>query len=169
MMWVRGHGAAVGIVAIALLTTAGVFVFARPRSRPHVTPSPPHEPLPYTKVTYAVNDAQRAFRTARIKLVRHTHRPIPVGAPPNVDLSESGDIVEVDVFGDPRRVAASGFSDYFTFAGGHWVKAPRTCSPGATDAERWRGNVRVVVSCKRAGSAASAWIARIDGALAHLS
>lgn len=165
----RAHAALVGIVAVALLGVVGVFTFARPTYHPYVMPPPPRAPLPYTKVTYSAADAQRAFRGADIQLVRHTREPIPVGAAPITDLSNNADIVEVDVFGNPQRVAASGFSDYFNFANGHWLKAPLTCSPGASAAERWRGNVRVIVSCERAGSSAPAWLARINHALATLS
>ncbi|MGH3025991.1 MAG: hypothetical protein ACRDLR_06060 [Gaiellaceae bacterium] len=124
--------------------------------------------MPYTKVTYSARDAQRAFRGVGIELVRHTHQPVPAGNPPIVDLSNSGDIVVVDVFGNPQRVAASGFSDYFTIMNGHWEKAPRTCSPGARSAEQWRGNVRVIVSCTQAGASAPAWVARAGRALAQL-
>lgn len=166
---VRTHALLVGIVALAVVCLVGVFTFARPRYHPYVLPRPPHEPLPYTRATYSVAEAERAFRSAGIALVFHTHEPIPIGAPPIFDLSNGGNIVEVDVFGDPKRVAASGFSDYFTFVGGHWLKAPETCSPGANGAERWRGNVRAIVSCSSAGTSASLWVARVKRALANLS
>jgi hypothetical protein len=169
MLWLRAHVAAVGIVALALVTAAGAFTFARPKAHPFAEPPTPHTPLPYTKATYSARDAERAFRAADIKLVRHTPDPVPVGNPPIIDLSNGGNIVEVGVFGDPRRVAASGFSDYFIFAHGHWVKAPKTCSGGAKAAERWSGNVRVIVDCTAAGASAPAWVARVDRALAKLS
>lgn len=165
---VRAHVAVVGIVAVAVLALVGTFAFARPTYHPYVIPPPPREPLPYTTATYSAAEAQRAFRAADIKLIRHTHEPVPVGAPPIIDLSNRGDIVVVDVFGDPQRVAASGFSDYFNFANGHWLRAPKTCSPGANGAERWRGNVRVIVSCSNAGASAKLWLARAERALANL-
>jgi hypothetical protein len=165
---VRAHAAVFGITAVAVLAVVGVFTFARPQYHPYVIPKPPQEPLPYTKVLYSTTQAQRAFKAADITLVRHTHEPVPVGAPPIVDLSNSGNIVIVDVFGDPQRVAASGFSDYFNFAHGHWLKAPTSCSPGANGAERWRGNVRVIVSCANAGTAAPLWLARTERALTNL-
>lgn len=165
----RAHAALVGVVALAVLGLVGVFTFARPTYHPYVMPAPPREPLPYTKVIYSAADAQRAFRSADIQLVRHTHEPIPVGAAPIIDLSNNANIVEVDVFGNPQRVAASGFSDYFNFANGHWLKAPTTCSPGANGAERWRGNIRVIVSCERSGTSAPTWLARVNRALATLS
>jgi hypothetical protein len=157
------------MVALALLAAAGVFTFARPKAHPFALPPQPHTPLPYTKATYSARDAERAFRAADIKLVRHTHEPVPVGNPPIIDLSNSGNIVEVDVFGDPQRVAASGFSDYFIVAHGHWLKAPKTCSRGAKAAERWSGNVRAIVDCTAAGASAPAWVVRVDRALAKLS
>ncbi len=151
-----------------MLVLVGVFTFARPQYHPYVMPKPPREPLPYAKVLYSARDAQRAFRAAEIKLVLHTHEPVPVGAPPIIDLSNNGNTVVVDVFGDPKRVAASGFSDYFNFTNGHWLKAPTMCSPGADGAERWRGNVRVIVSCRNTGTSASLWLARAARALANL-
>lgn len=166
----RGHLMIVLIVVAAVASGGGVFVFARPEYRPPAPPSPPTTPIPYAKVTYSTADAQRAFRTVGIKLVRHTQEPIPAAAAPIIDLSNSGDLVVVDVFGDPRRVAASGFSDYFTFdAKGHFVKAPQSCTPGANNAERWHKNIRVIVSCARAGASSSAWLARVERAFAQLS
>jgi hypothetical protein len=168
MLWIRAHVAALGLLAFALLATAGAFMFARPHAHASVLPRQPHEPLPYSKVTYNATDAQRAFRTADITLVRHTHEPVPVGEPPIVDLGSRRGTVEVDVFGNPQRVAASGFSDYFIMKNGHWLKAPKTCSPGAQAAEQWRGNLRVIVSCTKAGASASTWLASVDRALARL-
>jgi hypothetical protein len=162
MLWLRAHVAAVGVLTLALIATAGAFTFARPQPHRYALPPQPHEALPYSKVTYSARDALRTSRAANINLVRHT--PLPI-----VDLSNSGDIVEVDVFGNPKRVAASGFSDYFSVVNGHWVKAPKTCSPGVQDAEQWRGNVRVIVSCVHAGTSASAWLGRVGRALAQLS
>jgi hypothetical protein len=165
---VRSHALAVAIVAVAVLAVVGVFTFARPKPHPYVIPPPPNAPLPYTRVVYSAGQARRAFRAAGIKLVLHTHEPVPVGAAPILDLSNSGNIVVVDVFGDPQQVAASGFSDYFNFAHGHWLKAPATCSPGANGAEQWRANVRVIVSCSNAGASAPLWLARAERALANL-
>jgi len=167
MLWIRAHVAAVGIVALALLAVASMFTFVRPRASA-VLPQP-HSPLPYSRVTYSAGDAKRAFRAADIKLTRRTHAPRPVGNPPIVGLGNSGNIVEVDVFGDPQRVAASGFIDYFIVSHGHWVKATKTCSRGAKAAERWRGNIRAIVDCTAAGASAPAWVLRVDRALAKLS
>jgi len=168
MPWTRAHVAALGLLGFALLATAGAFTFARPHAHASVLPPQPHEPLPYSKVTYTATDAERAFRTVDIKLVRRTREPVPVGNPPIVDLSTSRGTVEVDVFGNPQRVAASGFSDYFIVKNGQWLKAPKTCSPGAQVAEQWRGNVRVIVSCAKAGASGSTWLASVDRALARL-
>jgi len=169
MLWIRAHVAAVGIVALALLLVAGVFTLARRKPHQSTLPPRPHTPLPYAKASYSAGDAERAFRVVDIKLVRHAREPVSVGNPPIIDLSNSGNIVEVDVFGDPQRVAASGFSDYFIVSHGHWLKAPRTCARGATTAERWSGNIRAIVDCKAAGASAPAWVARVDRALAKLS
>ena len=40
---------------------------------------------------------------------------------------------------------------------------------GARNAERWHGNVRVVVSCASAGASSSAWLGRVELAFARLS
>lgn len=169
MLWLRAHVAAMGVLALALLATSGAFVFARPQPHRYGLPPAPHASLPYSKVSYSARDAQRAFRAVDIKLVRHAHERAAVGRTPIVGLSDSGDMVEVDVFGNPKRVAASGFTDYFTVANGRWLKAPKACSPGVHAAERWRGNVRVIVDCTKAGTAGSTWVARVARALAQLS
>jgi len=169
MLWLRVHVAAIGLVALALLAAAGVLTFAHPKARRFALPSPPRTPLPYTRATHSARDAERAFRAADIELVRHPHGRVATGDRPIIGLSTSGNIVEVDVFGDPRRVAASGFSDYFLVAHGHWLRSPKTCSRGAKVAERWSGNVRAIVDCRAAGASAEAWVVRVDRALAKLS
>ena len=75
-------------------------------------------------------------------------------------------VVELAVFGDRKTIDASGFSDYHIFANGRWSLAPRNCVAGAKNAERWRGNVRVIVSCTRGAS--SAWLRRAALALGRL-
>jgi hypothetical protein len=168
MVWLRMHLVAVALVTIAVVGAAGVFTFAKPAYHPYVTPSPPERALPYTNVVYTASDAKRAFAAVGIRLVIRTHEPVPVKAPPIVDLSTADDVVEVDAFGDPTKVAASGFSDYFTFSNGRWVRTPPRCSAGAANAERWHGNVRVVLSCGGAGPSAPDYLRRIAGALARL-
>lgn len=166
----RSHLFATVVVAAALAVVASIFVFARPEYRRSVQPPPPHEPLPYTKALYSASRAQQAFGAAGVTLVRRIPASISTDQPPIIDLSSRRDIVIVDVFGNRDRVAASGFSDYFTFdAKGSLVKAPRQCSPGVTNAERWHGNVRVIVSCARAGASAPLWLARVKRAFAQLS
>jgi hypothetical protein len=71
------------------------------------------------------------------------------------------------VFGDRKTVDTSGFSDYYTFVEGRWELAPRSCLPGARNAERWRGNVRAIVVCSEPG--ARALLRRASRALAALS
>jgi len=77
-------------------------------------------------------------------------------------------VVELTAFGDRKTVDASGFSNYYTFANGRWSLAPKSCVAGAKNAERWRGNVRVIVSCTRAGGASNAWLRRVALALGRL-
>ena len=162
------HLVAVALVTVAVVGAAGVFSFAKPAYHPYVMPSPPRTALPYAKVVYTPRDAQRAFAGAGIRLVLHLHEPIPVGNPPIVDLSTANGVVEVDAFGNPAKVAASGFSDYTTFSNGRWVRTPSTCAAGAANAERWRGNVRVILSCTEAGALAPRYLHRIDIALERL-
>jgi hypothetical protein len=83
-------------------------------------------------------------------------------------LSTKNLVVEVDAFGAPEKVIASGFSDYITFSDGRWVRTPRTCGTGARLAERWRDNIRVIVNCAIAGSSSSSWLRRVSFALARL-
>jgi hypothetical protein len=163
--WLSRHLLAAVIVCIAAASVGAVFAFARPTYHPYVMPAPPND-LPYTTVSYTAADAIRAFSAAGIKLVRrgpHATRSYPM-----TGLSNNSLIVEVTAFGDPQNVKDSGFSTYFTFVDGHWVKAPRTCAPGAIDAERWRGNVRVIVSCTRAGADSGMWLRRAQLALGRL-
>ena len=162
------HLVAVAVVAVAAVGAAGVFTFAKPAYHPYVMPPPPRTVLPYTKVVYTAHDAQRAFAAAGIRLVMHLHEPIPVGNPPIVDLSTADGVVEVDAFGNPAKIAASGFSDYVTFSNGHWVRTPSRCSAGAANAERWRGNIRVILSCTGVGRLAPGYVHRIDIALERL-
>ena len=167
MTWVGRHVIAVAIVFAAVAATAAVFAFARPAFRPYVMPPPPGG-LPYTKVTYTAADARRAFAAAGIALVRNTNGPLPAHAAPIVDFNTKDLVVEVDAFGDPARVTASGFSDFTTFSNGRWVRTPPTCATGATNAERWLGNIRAIVSCTRAGGSAASVLRRVSLALARL-
>jgi len=137
----RTHLAAVAVVVAAVLATVGVFVFTRPEYHPYHMPKPPSDGLTYTTPKYDGADARRAFAATGITLARGGSVPGIVGLF-NRDLG-----LEVTVFGDKRLVDKNGFSDYYTFVDGHWALAPKSCVPGARDAERWRVNVRVIVEC----------------------
>jgi hypothetical protein len=156
----RGHTLAAAVVAIAAVALAAVFVFARPGYQPDAEPEAPDD-LPYTAVSYTVGDARRAFAAEDIELGPRSQLPVITS------LGKEGDVLEVDVFGDPGQVKASGFHDY-TFSGGRYVRFPRDCGSGGASAERWHGNVRVMVSCTAAGSAAADWIRRVERAFARL-
>jgi hypothetical protein len=158
--WVSRHVAAVAGVLFAVAVVGGVFAFARPTYRPYVMPPPPGDGLSYTKVTYSRADAVHAFATQGIHLLRG-------GSQPGMQDVHSRDLVyEVTVFGDRKTVAASGFSDYYTFANGRWSLAPKSCVAGAKNAERWRGNVRVIVSCTRGDS--DSWLRKAAVAIGRL-
>jgi hypothetical protein len=164
MQLVRGHLFSVCVIAAAAVAAAGVFTFARPTYHPYVMPTPPHD-LPYASATYTAADVSRAFAAVGIKL--EAHGPRPTRSYPITDLSNKGLTVEATAFGDPQQVKDSGFSDY-TAVDGHWAHFPRACIAGATNAERWRGNIRVMISCTRAGDASSAWLRRARRALGQL-
>jgi len=155
----RAHLAAVAIVVAAVLATTGVFVFARPQHHPYQMPKPPGDGLTYTSATYHGRDVRHAFANAGIALARGATQPGLVGFS-NRDLT-----LEVTVFGNRKLVHAQGFSDYYTFVDGHWQLAPKSCVRGARNAERWRVNVRVIVSC---GPGAGGTLRRASRALAAL-
>jgi hypothetical protein len=145
----------------AVAAVGAAFAIARPTHR-YDMPSPPGDGLSYTKVTFTRADAIHAFAAQGIHLLRG-------GAQPGMKDAHSRDlVVEVTVFGDRKTVDASGFSDYYTFVNDHWSLAPKSCVAGAKNAERWRGNVRVIVSCTRAGGAPNTWLRRAALALGRL-
>ena len=155
----RAHLTAVAIVLAAVLATTGVFLFARPTYHPYQMPKPPSDGLDYTSPTYHGRDARRAFSHVGIVLGRSVPSPGIVGFF-NRDLS-----LEVTVFGNRKLVDAQGFSDYYTFVDGRLKLSPKSCVKGARNAERWRVNVRVIVSC---GPGAAATLRRASRALATL-
>ncbi|HEV7215527.1 MAG TPA: hypothetical protein VGP33_10420 [Chloroflexota bacterium] len=104
----------------------------------------------------------RAFASQGIHLVLGATQPGMEGAN-STDLA-----LEVTAFGDRKTVDASGFSDYYTFSNGQWSLAPKSCGAGAKNAERWRGNVRVIVSCTLAGGTSSARLRQASLALSRL-
>jgi hypothetical protein len=159
VVFLRAHLAAAALVLVAVLAMTGVFVFARPQYHPYQMPPPPNDGLTYTHATYHGVDARRAFAHVGIALARGGDRPPIVGFF-NRDLS-----LEVTVFGDRKLVDSQGFSDYYTFVDEHWQLSPRSCAHGASNAERWRVNVRVIVSC---GPGADETLRRASQALAAL-
>jgi hypothetical protein len=140
----RAHLAAVAIVVAAVLAMTGVFVFARPKYHPYQMPKPPNDGLGYTNPKYTAADALRVF-------AKHGLRLVPgMQTGPIKGFHTRDETVLVDVFGARDAVDAEGFSDYYTFVNGKWYLAPKNCSSGAKSAERWRGNVRLIVYCTAA-------------------
>lgn len=162
MAFLRLHPAPTAIVVAAVAATGAVFAFARPAYHPHVEPKPSDHGLSYTRVRWTAADAERAFAAEHVRLVARARLRFVT------DLSDPTQTVEVSVFGDRTLVEGSGFYDYTTDAGGRYVRFARRCGAGTSDAERWRGNVRAIVSCDRAGGGADAWLRRVDRALAQL-
>jgi hypothetical protein len=64
-------------------------------------------------------------------------------------------------------VKTAGFHDYLPL-NGHYVHFPRTCRSAGGAAERWKGNVRVMIHCTAAAGASAAWLRRAQRALAGL-
>jgi hypothetical protein len=167
--WVSRHVVSAAVVVAAVAAMGSVLAFARPTYHPYVMSSPPGDGLSYTKVTYSAKDVTRAFAMSGIKLLgAPADAPRPAHPAPMVDFHDQDIVIEATVFGDRKTVDASGFSNYYTFVNGRWSLAPKTCVAGAKNAERWRGNVRVIVSCLRAGAASSTWLRRAALALGRL-
>ena len=161
MGFLRRHLHSAGVVTFAIAAAATAVGLARTTPHPRGLEAPPDNDLPFTQATYTAADARRAFAAEGIRLTLRSR------VPDLVTLGNRGDVLEVDAFGDPELVKRSGLFDY-TLINGRYAHFPRTCGQGSPDAERWHGNVRVIVSCPAAGAAASEWLARVDRALAHL-
>jgi hypothetical protein len=161
MDWLRAHTPAVVMVVGAVAGAAAVFTVARPTYHASRLPEVTDNSLPYPHVSYTTADVRRVFAVESIALTPRVHGQTVT------TLGNERDILEVDVFGDPKKVKQSGFHDY-TVASGRYVRFPRRCFPGARDAERWHGNVRVIVDCAAAGAAPNSWLARAARALARL-
>jgi len=145
------------IIVVGLAALAAAFAFARPSSTP--TAALPPDDLPYTSVSYSRADAVVAFAAVGVRLTPRSKSVVIT------TLGNRGDALEVDIFGDARQVKASGFYDYLPL-NGRYVHFPRTCGTAIGDAERWKGNVRVIVDCTAAAPAA--WLRRAQRALARL-
>jgi hypothetical protein len=165
---VRGHIVAASVVALVAAAVGAVFLLAWPAYHPHVNAAPPDTGLSYTTVEFSAADVRSAFKAQRIALTARSQTPTVT------TLGNTGDILEVDVFGERAKVEAAGFSDYGTDATGNYVHFPSDCSSGkpgvasSYDAELWHGNVRVIVNCDTAGKTGPAWLQRTQLALARL-
>ena len=163
LLWFRTHALATVIVAAAVISGAAVFAFARPTYRPETRPLPRDHGLPYTVARYTTADARRAFAAEGIALSRRSSTPTVT------TLGNPRDVLEVDTFAARRKVEAAGFYDYTTdSSSGNYVHFPRTCGTSIPDAERWHGNVRVIVSCTAARGESAAWLRRVTRALSRL-
>lgn len=106
-------------------------------------------------------ETRRAFAAEGITLTsRSTSATITT-------LGNRRDVLEVDIFGDPKKVAAFGFHDVTINASGNYVHFPWSCTASSGTAARWHGNVRVVVHCTVAGDNAR-WMRRAQRALTRL-
>jgi hypothetical protein len=147
MAGIRQHALAIAAVAL-VAAAAGIFLaFGRPRAQAS-TEQAPSVPVPYSHVQFSVSVTKHAFAAVGVQLVVKSRVP-GVG----ITLGTRDDRFEVDVFGDPARVNASGSPDAITNSRGKYVRIPSVCTPGIPDAARWRGNVRFVVRCTDAGQA----------------
>jgi hypothetical protein len=157
-----GHPAVLVAVAAALAGLAGMLAFASPAYRRAVQNPPRDRGLPYARARYGAADAKRVFAAAGVSLTRRSSSAAVT------TLGDGRDVLEVDVFADPKAVEASGFHDDALVPPGRHVRFPRSCGGPVPDAERRRGNVRVLVSCRAAGGGADAWLRRVERALARL-
>lgn len=132
---------AVAIVAVVATAVALVSTVWRPRSQSS-TQHAPSSRVPYDRVEFSVSDAKRAFAALGVRLVPKSRVPGVV-----TTIGTTDDAFEVDVFGDPARVNATGSPDLVTGVHGEYVRIPSVCTPGIPDAERWHGNVRFVIPC----------------------
>ena len=160
MTLLRAHQAVVAVAVLAVAALGAAF-FALTRPANHQSATPPSD-LPYTAVSYSTSDALHAFAQVGVRLSPRSKTPTVV-----TTVGNRGNSLEVDVFGDPQKVRASGFHDYLP-SHGHYVHFPSTCGTGLPDAEIWKGNVRVVVHCGAAAPSA-AWLQRAHHALDGLS
>ena len=120
----------------------------------------PHSGLSYTKASFTAADAKHAFGAEGVELSVRSRSVVMT------TLGNPGDVLEVDAFADRRTVERSGFHDV-TVSHGRRVPFARDCS-SSVPAERWHGNVRVLVDCARARAAGAAWLRRVERALARL-
>jgi hypothetical protein len=108
--------------------------------------------LPYKTARYGVEDAKHAFASQGVKLIARSH------GSGLTDLTNARDVLEVTVFGYPLVVGRYGFQD---------LKRGPDCTVEGHLALHWRGNVRAILNCDLVQND-SAWVARIDRALAAL-
>jgi hypothetical protein len=160
MTWLHRHLLALAVVAVALAATGAVFGFGRPSYEKQVRVLK-DEPLPYSKVLFNTAETRRAFAAEGITLTSRS------ASATTTTLGNRRDVLEVDIFGDPRKVAASGFHDLTIDARGNYVHFPRSCTASSRTAARWHGNVRVVVNCTVAGDNLR-WMRRAQRALTRL-
>ena len=135
------------VAALAATTLVGATLFALA----------PRGGLPYATASYTARDAKRAFESERIELVVRSRSVLMT------TLGNRGDVLEVDAFGDRKAVERSGFHDV-TVANGRQVPFARDCS-SSVPAERWRGNIRVLVDGVRAGAGGGGWLLGVERAL----
>jgi hypothetical protein len=120
----------------------------------------PHGGLPYTKASFTAADATHAFAAEGVVLSVRSRSVVMT------TLGDPRDVLEVDAFADRRTVERTGFHDV-TVSRGRRAPFARDCS-SSVPAERWRGNVRVLVDCARAGATAPGWLQRVERALDRL-
>ena len=160
MYLLRGHFIAVFIVALGVAATAAAFTVARPEHRKEVMVAPNQE-LPYTEVEFTAADARRAFAAEGITLLPR------IRSTWITSLGSSGDLMAVDIFGEPAQVKAAGFYNY-TLVDGQYVRMPSDCAAGNTTATRWHGNVRAIVDCVRDPAESRRRLSRVERAFARL-
>ena len=133
------------LLGLAVAATTSAFVLDRRQN---------DDTLPYTVARYDEGDVRRAFAAEGVNLTfrsRSDHSEITT-------LGNARDVLELDVFGKPDAVRASGFHD---------LKPAADCAVEGHLAIHWRDNVRAILNCDLTRDDESS-LARMNRALAAL-
>ena len=133
------------LLGLAVAATTSAFVLDRRQT---------DDTLPYSVARYDEGDVRRAFAAEGVTLTfrsRSDHSEITT-------FGNQRDVLELDVFGNPDAVRASGFHD---------LERAGDCAVAGHLAVHWRGNVRAILNCDLVRND-EAWIARINRALTAL-
>jgi hypothetical protein len=133
------------LLGLAVAATTSAFVLDRRQT---------DDTLPYSVARYDEGDVRRAFAAEGVTLAfrsRSDHSEITT-------FGNQQDVLELDVFGNPDAVRASGFHD---------LERASDCAVAGHLAVHWRSNVRAILNCDLVRDD-RAWITRMNRALTAL-